>query len=90
MVAYDDKVIDGIERHIAETSEHIEVQRGVVRNYHAAGHLADAGLAEGILRALEKSLSILEERRRMEFLDVRGPRRASKSQPTSNRRKSRG
>jgi hypothetical protein len=56
-----------VDRHIVETRKHIEIQRDVVRKFNDGGHIEDATLAEGILRALEKSLDILQKRRRTAF-----------------------
>jgi hypothetical protein len=61
MTARDLKDVD---RYIVETREHINIQRDVVRKFNDGGHIEDATLAEGILRALEKSLDILQKRRR--------------------------
>ena len=72
------RALNEIERTIAETRAHIEVQRSVVQKYNDGGQITDAALAEGILRALEKSLEILEERRRTALAELRRPRATSK------------
>jgi hypothetical protein len=81
------RAINEIEQSIAETRAHIEVQRDVVQKYNDGGQITDAALAEGILRAFEKSLRILEERRRTAL----GPRATSKQAPSEKpRRRSEG
>ena len=47
-------------------------------NDNDCGQITDAALAEGILRALEKSLEILEERRRTALGELGRPRATSK------------
>ena len=68
------RALNDVDRDIVETREHIEVQRDVVRKFTDGGQIADAALTEGILRALEKSLSILHERRRTVLSEARQPR----------------
>ena len=79
------RALNDVDRDIVETREHIEVQRDVVRKFNDSGHIQDATLAEGILRALEKSLDILQERRRTAIGELRRSR--ASSQPHKQRRR---
>jgi hypothetical protein len=75
-----------VDLQITETREHIEVQRKVVRKFNESGHIEDTTLAQGILRALETSLRILEERRRsvLKERSTAKPKRASNSRHNSS------
>ena len=46
------RALNEIDRTIAETLQHVEVQRNVVQKYNDGGQITDAALAAGILRAL--------------------------------------
>ena len=81
--------LDDLDRTIAETRAHIEVQQNILQKYKDAGQITDAALAAGILRALEKSLEILEGRRRTELGALR-PRATAKARSGKVRRQSGG
>jgi len=81
--------LDEIERTIAETRAHIEVQQNILQKYNDGGQITDAALAAGILGAFEKSLEILEGRRRTE-LGALCPRATAKARSGKVRRQSGG
>jgi hypothetical protein len=84
------RALNEIEQTIAETRAHIEIQRDIVQKYNDGGQITDAALAEGILRALKKSLEILQERRRIAVEELRRPRATSKPAPPEKARRRSG
>jgi hypothetical protein len=60
MIARD---LNEIDRHIADTRRHIERQRATIKKLSQNGHAAAAVQAQGFLKTLEGSLSVLLERR---------------------------
>jgi hypothetical protein len=82
-----DCALHEVDRQIVETRDHIGVQRTVVRKFNESGQFVDATLAEGILRALETSLRILEERKRAALSQLRQPGATSRATSRGARRR---
>jgi hypothetical protein len=53
--------LNEVDRHIADTREHIKLQRKLIQKLKQDGHDADLPLAEELLQTLENSLTILLE-----------------------------
>lgn len=81
------RVLNEVDRHLAETRAHIKRQREIIQTLKRDGHEQDLPQAQDLLKTLEQSLTVLLENRLAVLGRLRPPRGPSNPRSPAHRRR---